>query len=133
MLKFDHITITVSNLEKSIEFYRDILNMKVLGKLEQEAATFVYLEFESGEILKLFKFDEEGKSYDYKPDKDIGIKHFGLRVNDVDKVTENLKEKGIEFTLEPLSTDGVRLAFFKDPDGISIEIIEGELDLIPYE
>ncbi|MFW5996217.1 MAG: VOC family protein [Halanaerobiaceae bacterium] len=44
-----------------------------------------------------------------------------------------MKDEGVNFLVEPRSVDGVRLAFFEDPDGVNIEIMQGELDLLPYE
>ena len=128
---FDHTTITVSKMKRSVEFYRDLLGFEVLGMLPQKKANFVYLQLGDYK-LELFEFEENGSSYEPEPDEDVGLKHLAFRVEDVDAVTEKLKAEGVNFTLEPLETDGVKLAFFQDPDGISIEIIEGEPDFVPY-
>jgi len=129
---FDHFAITVNDMKRSIEFYRDILGLSVLGKLVKENGIFVYLKLGT-DMIELFEFDKKGKPYQAKELEDIGIQHLGLKVDSVDDVTEKLKKEDVKFTLEPRSIDGVRLAFFEDPDGIFIEIIEGELDLLPYE
>ncbi|MFW6026861.1 MAG: VOC family protein [Candidatus Woesearchaeota archaeon] len=128
---FDHFTITVSDMERSIEFYRDLLGLEVLGKLVKEKGVFVYLKLGEG-MLEIFEFDKKGKDYQQKELEDIGIQHLGMTVADVDTVTKKLKKAGVNFLVEPRSVDGVRLAFFEDPDGINIEIMQGELDLIPY-
>ncbi|MFW5987912.1 MAG: VOC family protein [bacterium] len=132
MLKdFDHVTITVSDLKESIKFYRDILGLEVMGMLEQNDGDFKLVYFKAGSsVIEMFHFSEKGKAILENDDHDLGIKHFGFKVDSVDQVTKTLKEKGVEFTLEPLdATGGVRIAFFKDPDGVLIEIVEGTLEL----
>ncbi|MFA6984096.1 MAG: VOC family protein [Sedimentibacter sp.] len=133
---FDHLAITVSNLQQSIRFYRDVLGFKVLGQLIQDDGNFiiVYLDMGNNKVLELFNFTEKGEPITTYNDKNIGIKHFAFKVDDVDETYRYLKAKNVEFTMEPTDAEGgVRIAFFKDPDGILIEIIQGELDLKPYE
>ena len=50
---FDHFAITVSNLQQSIRFYRDVLGFKVLGQLIQDNGNFiiVYLDMGNGCLL----------------------------------------------------------------------------------
>lgn len=132
---FDHVTITVSDLERSVDFYQRILGLEVMGMLEQNGGNFkiVYLDA-GGAIIELFHFKQGGQPLPEVKDSDIGIKHIGFRVDNVDEVVKKLKEAGIRFTLEPFdATGGVRIAFFKDPDGILIELVQGELKLLPYE
>jgi lactoylglutathione lyase len=133
--KFDHVTITVEDLERSVEFYRDILGLEVAGMLEQDEGNFKLVYLRSGDVMiELFNFTEKGKAPGEQKDIDFGLKHFGFKVDSVDEVTRKLKEQGVEFVLEPLdATGGVRIAFFKDPDGVLLEIVEGELELNPYK
>jgi len=134
-MKFDHVAITVSDMERSVKFYRDILGFKVLGKLENPEAgsLFVYLDTGSA-IIELFQFKEKGAPWDRNRNEDYGLKHFCFRVDSVDEVIERLKAAGVKIVLEPFdATGGVRIAFFEDPDGVRIELIERELQLEPYE
>lgn len=135
-LSFDHVTLTVSDLERSIEFYRDTLGLKVLGKIEQPDAGLTIVYFEAGEgVLELFYFsDEEDSDLNEREDTDIGLQHIGFGVSNVDEVADKLRRNDVEFTLEPMDAGGgVRIAFFKDPDGILLELVEGELDLEQIE
>lgn len=131
---FDHLAITVSNLEESVDFYTNILGFKTLGKLVQDNGNFTIVYLDMGDkILELFFFTEKGKNIYSHNDKDMGIKHFAFKVESVDKTFEYLKEKGVEFTMQPTDAEGgVRIAFFKDPNNILIEIIEGNLRLENY-
>lgn len=132
MLKgFDHVTITVSDLKRSVEFYRDLLGLEVMGMLEQNGGDFKLVYFQAGDaVIEMFHFAEEGTPVPESDDQDPGIKHFGFKVEDIDDVTRRLKEEGVEFTLDPLDAEGdVRIAFFQDPDGVLIELVEGSLNL----
>jgi len=55
----------------------------------------------------------------------VGYKHIALLVDSVDEEYERLSKAGVKFTLLPKTIqDVVRIAFFRDPDGMDIELIE---------
>jgi catechol 2,3-dioxygenase-like lactoylglutathione lyase family enzyme len=57
-----------------------------------------------------------------------GVRHIGFKVGNVDLQAARLRADGVQFTVEPLDAVGdVRLAFFLDPDGALLEIIDGNL------
>jgi lactoylglutathione lyase len=54
-----------------------------------------------------------------------GLDHFGLSVKEIDTVVAELKAKGAHFTMEPTTIrPGVRIAFLRGPEGVSIELLE---------
>jgi lactoylglutathione lyase len=54
-----------------------------------------------------------------------GLDHFGLMVSGIDAICADLKAKGVEFTREPTTVrPGVRVAFLRAPEGVSIELLE---------
>jgi lactoylglutathione lyase len=54
-----------------------------------------------------------------------GLDHFGLQVSDIDAVTADLKAKGAEFTRGPITVrPGLRVAFLRAPEGVSIELLD---------
>ena len=54
-----------------------------------------------------------------------GLDHFGLTVSGIDAVVADLKAKGVEFTREPTTVrPGVRVAFLRAPEGVSIELLD---------
>ena len=54
-----------------------------------------------------------------------GLDHFGLRVNGIDAVVADLRAKGVHFTMEPTTIrPGVRVAFLRGPEGVSIELLD---------
>jgi len=55
----------------------------------------------------------------------VGLDHFGLRVDNLDEATAELKERGAEFFSEPrLLRPGLKIAFVKAPDDVRIELLE---------
>lgn len=53
-----------------------------------------------------------------------GVEHIGLTVDDVDAACEELREKGAEIAIGPLTrSPGLRLAFVRGPDGVMVELV----------
>ena len=125
-----HVTISVSNINRSLAFYRDLLGFPVLGRLYYHNAvglTIDFLEIGEGHILEIFSFSTPTQPAAWiANDLQTGLRHVRFRVNDVDATTARLKQAGVRFTLDPLdATGGVRIAFFEDPDGNALELIDG--------
>lgn len=58
----------------------------------------------------------------------VGLDHMGLRVRDIDRVCEELKAKGAEFTVEPKTIrPGVRIAFVCGPQNVLIELLDRDV------
>ena len=54
-----------------------------------------------------------------------GLEHIGLTVDDVDAAVEELRAKGAEIAIGPLTRNpGLRLAFIRGPEGIMIELMQ---------
>ena len=134
-IRFDHVAITVRSVERSVAFYRDLLGFEVLGQLlvDEGRLKLVYLR-SGGAHVELFEFrDHDAETAVGVPDSVGGFKHLALQTDDVDAVAGRLRAAGAEFTVDPLDAEGgVRLAFFRDPDGNLLEIVSGLPNLTPY-
>ena len=54
-----------------------------------------------------------------------GLEHIGLTVDDVDAACEELRAKGAEVAIGPLTRDpGTRLAFIRGPEGVMVELVQ---------
>ncbi len=129
----DHVTITVSDLERALDFYQGLLGFRVLGHLDfpndERGFTLTHLDTGRG-VLELFSFTQaETEPPGWKgDDRQVGLRHFALRVTGLDAIADQLAGAGVPFTVGPVnSTGSARIAFFTDPDGTLIELIEGEL------
>jgi len=61
--------------------------------------------------------------------KNPGIRHLAIAIDDFDAAHEQLKSKGVQFQSEPLNNQGNRLLFFNDGDGNLLHLIHREKPL----
>lgn len=122
---FRAVTISVSDLDRSVAFYRDLLGFPVLAR----AAAAAVLDAGGGQVLQLISAPAPRAGGWLPDDLQIGLRHVGFKCRDTDATTARLKAADVPFTLDPLdATGGVRIAFFKDPDGTLLEVVQGALE-----
>ncbi len=131
--KIDHIGIMTNDLIHSVEFYTDVLGFSVLNRIEMAEAglSAVFVE-KNGSKIELMKC--RGKNVPERSEVaklkigegSIPINdHITFSVDDIETTVTQIKEKGIVFHLEPIQLEGgMKLASFKDPDGVLIELVE---------
>ena len=128
----EHIALSVADMERSIAFYRDILDMKVVfetefldGRMERitgipgARCRVVHLQLGSG-TLELFQYTNPviGKNTCGKFQNDHGFTHIGFRVTNIQNHVRRLKERGVEFLGELTEIrPGAWIVYFKGPDG----------------
>jgi lactoylglutathione lyase len=119
-----HTMIRVTDLERSVDFYTQVLGLREERRrvLERADATLVFLVDEAGHHRIELTYHHDGRSYELG--NQFG--HFAFGVADLDQARAELAEQGIEFTRGPytVSAGGSRIAFIKDPDGVEIELVE---------
>jgi extradiol dioxygenase family protein len=78
-------------------------------------------------MLELMQLPAGDETYrDPRKNSDIGFRHLGFKVEDIQEVYESLKEK-IQFDGPPVSSAGRgerKLLFFKDPNGVELHFIQ---------
>jgi catechol 2,3-dioxygenase-like lactoylglutathione lyase family enzyme len=141
-LSADHIGITVSDLGRSISFYRDLLGFTVAYERGEVTAEYMpRLVGIPGARLKIAGLDLPGLHLDLvqylapvgattagRP-CDLGNGHLGFTVDDIWAAYHRLKAAGVAFKSEPVSiTEGRNKGgwgvYFTDPDGITLEMIQ---------
>lgn len=142
-----HIGITVSNIERSINFYRDILGLKFIGEAVMEGketdalfamdnckVKIAYLNGSDNIIappIELLEFiSPETIKSESKLNK-ISASEICFRVENIDKVYKHLIDNNAECLSAPQEFDLASYGFskskalyFKDPDGIILELME---------
>lgn len=123
-MKFLHSMIRVKNIEESLKFYTEILDMRLNHKKRLEDCELYFLDDKSGNVQIELTYNDETPSEGYKNGNAFG--HFAFECDNLDKFTEKLKAHGYEYLYEPfdLNNKGSKIAFIKDPDGNEIELIE---------
>lgn len=125
--KIDHTAITTSNLTRSFHFYTEILGFIETDRLDfiEQKMHLVYVK-KNGSKIELFGYDRPVETIAKKTNNPVvGFTHLALLVDNLNLTATDLKQKGVIFDTEPMDAKGdVRIAFFKDPDGNIIELIE---------
>lgn len=131
------LALVVRDLDRSIAFYRDVLGMQEIKRVEvsdEKAAKgrfakrgFRFRTFRMGPLaLKLVQVQGEPTSTRGPVDDFTGVRYIAFAVDDIDATMGQLRNRGVEFASEilPPETDqGVaRLVFFHDPDGNLLEL-----------
>lgn len=117
------ITIKVKNLEESIKFYKEILELKEVRRINpMEGTKIAFLEDNNAGTIELIENEEISKVYDVSNESMVSI---GFEVKNINEKIDELKNKEINIIRGPIEVpDGSKLAFIKDPNGIEIEFIE---------
>ncbi len=121
--KIDHTAITVSDIERSMEFYIKVLGFRPHQTIDLPGLHIEYLKL-GDSLLELFAV-ETPKGDPRRETNQLGFQHLCLLSDDVVGDAAKLAEQRVKFTMEPQVAKGVKwVAFFEDPDGIKIELVE---------
>jgi lactoylglutathione lyase len=117
--------IRVGNLEKSIQFYTEVLGMKLLRQKDYPDGEFTlafigYGDEADNTVIEL--------TYNWGTDRyDLGsgFGHIALEVDDVYQAAEEIRKRGGKIIREagPMNAGTTIIAFIEDPDGYPIELI----------
>ena len=139
--KIDHLAIVVSDLEKSMGFYGEVLGFEEILRFESKLPGIKRISFmdKAGGVLELLELDG---TKDFVDDPVMpGFKHLCVAVTDFDSDYERIKGMGVKVLEEPhvlnnehltktSSTidvnmeNGLKRAVFADPDGLPLEIMQ---------
>ena len=121
-----HTMLRVGNLEKSLEFYTQVLGMKLLRRKDYPDGKFTlafvgYQDEANGTVLEL-TYNWDTSEYDLGS----GFGHIAIEVDDAYRACEDTKKLGGNVTREagPMKHGTTVIAFAEDPDGYKIEFIQ---------
>lgn len=121
-----HTMIRVGDLDRSIEFYSEVLGMQLLRKKDYPDGKFT-LAFmgygaESEEAVIELTHNWDTKEYDLGN----GFGHIAIQVDDAHVACEEIKSRGGNVVREagPMKHGSTVIAFVDDPDGYRIELIQ---------
>lgn len=113
-------TLTVSDIEASIRFYRDVLGFVVSDTIEKDAQV-VGASIKAGVVEFLLGQDDFAKERDRQ--KGVGLRLYCVTAQEIDEVAENVRARGGTLTHEPTDQPwGSRDFGVADPDGFTISI-----------
>lgn len=145
-----HHGFTVSNLDCSIGFYRDLLGLEVvrisersnlpsydqmLGFRDVKLRVALLRHPVHGFLLELFQYVNPPSTQRELRNDFVGSSHLAFEVDDVDTQYDLLKSAGYDAINPPVDIvrDGKRVArgmYALDPDGISVEMFQEYADIV---
>ncbi|MFM2478776.1 lactoylglutathione lyase [Celerinatantimonas sp. MCCC 1A17872] len=121
-----HTMLRVGDLQRSIDFYTNVMDMQLLRQSENTEykynLAFVGYGPESEEAVIELTYNWGKESYDLGE----GYGHIAIEVDDINATCDKIRAKGGIISREPGPVKGgtTVIAFVKDPDNYSIELIE---------
>ncbi|WP_025741516.1 VOC family protein [Aquimarina pacifica] len=118
---FDHIALSVKDVDESVEFYQKVFQIKEIKNTASSSKTR-WLSFDEGIQLHLIP----------RPNAEIKINkavHFALTTNDIHSFVKHLQILKIDYSdwlntpnKDYIRKDGVKQVYFQDPNGYWVEI-----------
>ena len=117
----DHVALSVSDLERSLKFYTEVLGLKITAREHQKPGVEYFLDCGTS-LVGLIQGDPKGDNHVLQ-DEGIGGNHFSFRArtSDFDGIVEEVKARGITITYLKKREKSWSL-YFLDPDGNKLEI-----------
>lgn len=119
-LRFDHVHLVCRDLEKTANFYKEMFGARETERLNVREAPTIRLDINGVRINLRGMRPTEKEIY-----TTFGLSHYGIEVDDMDKMFQKMKEKDVTFIEEPsVCLPGLRIAFLQGPSGELIELLE---------
>lgn len=144
IINVNHTSFTVSDLDRSISFYRNLLGLELISLTGRDPAfsekvtgipganlKIAYLQA-PGHRLELIQYlNPSGEKLDCRTNN-IGSAHLAFNVDNLPALYADLKAKGVQFKSEPLEVPagpnkGTMAVYFTDPDGITLEFLQAPI------
>jgi len=129
--RIEHVAVVVSDLQRSIAFYTQVLGFEVSRTLQFSDRELVMLSLGKNPAakLELLRYDATDASRLVSEDRTIlGLRHLAFHVSDISEAYKTLKKEGVRMLDDPpfQKPGGPPIAFGYDPDGVLLEFTENE-------
>lgn len=138
-----HTCLTVSDMERSVAFYRDLLELRLIFdtasegiRLEGPVADAVtgcpgtsqrVVYFAAGrDLFELVEYRPPGKPLVDRRASDCGTTHVCFLTDDIDSVYRRLQAAGVPVHSAPQWVGDAQVFYFRDPDGLILEAMGGK-------
>ena len=130
VLGFHHLSLSVTDLARSTEWYQRVLGLDVAAEIEGEGFRRTRLRApESGVTLTLTRHDQQsGESFS---ERRPGMDHVAIQVGSAEEVQDlkgRFEQLGVDHSEVKASSDGTAMITLRDPDNIQLEVFGGPLD-----
>ena len=121
--RFHHVHIICKDLEKMIEFFTESLGADLVRRKKFGTADGASLDLQGTTInLRIARADEKLEGDASRTV--YGYNHIGLEVEEIEAAYTDLSAQGYSFFMPPTNIPELRIAFFRGPEDIVIELVQ---------
>jgi catechol 2,3-dioxygenase-like lactoylglutathione lyase family enzyme len=121
--RFHHVHIICKDLEKMIGFFTEGLGVDLVRRKKFGTADGASLDLQGTTInLRVARADEKIEGDASRTV--YGYNHIGLEVEDIEAAYTDLSARGYSFFMPPTNIPELRIAFFRGPEDIVIELVQ---------
>ncbi len=121
--RFHHIHLICKDLEGMIIFFTEALGATLVARKKFGTADGASLDLQGTTVNLRVDREDEVITGDASQAR-YGYDHIGLQVDDIDAAYEDLKQRGFSFFMPPKDIPDLRIAFFRGPEEIIIELVQ---------
>jgi len=123
LFRFHHVHIICKDLEKMIGFFTEGLGADLVRRKKFGTADGASLDLQGATInLRVARADEKMEGDASR--SVYGYNHIGLEVEDIEAAFTDLRAQGYSFFMTPTNIPELRIAFFRGPEDIVIELVQ---------
>ena len=121
--RLDHVSLNVSDRQRSIDWYRDVLGLELTNEPNRDDWPAFMGEF--GACIALFQAQPTLPAE--RNDESVGFRHVAFTVgkHDLERAQTHLTERGVTFRVEDHGDS--HSVYLRDPDGHTLELTTYEL------
>src|SRR6202047_3901030 len=121
---YDHVHLRSPDPDQTAAYYQRMFGAEIIKSVMSNGIQRTDMNL--GGVMVFIAQVPADANLSEKPEGSfVGLDHLGLRVRGIDRVCDELKAKGAEFTVEPKTIrPGVRIAFVRGPQNVLIEILD---------
>ena len=118
-----HVHLICRNLEQMISFFTEIIGAELIDRRKFGTADGASLDLQGTTVNLRVAREDEDMVGDASQSR-YGFDHIGLEVDDVDGAYKDLTRRGYSFFMPPKDIPNLRIAFFRGPEDITIELVQ---------